>query len=112
MNKEEMKDLEKQFKVGYRYLVKNTDSHYYTILELTVLEVSKKAVKVKFQNDNTVWYLKDNLVSLFIEELPILKQTIEDRSHEIQFEDDIEVKLKSEEKPKLEWQKVYLLYKT
>lgn len=75
--------MEKQFKEDYRYLVKDKDSSYYTILELTVLEVSNKAIKVKFENGNTTWYLKDHLLSLLIEELPSTKQIIEDRSHEI-----------------------------
>lgn len=115
--------MEKQFKEGYRYLVKDKDSSYYTILELTVLEVSNKAIKVKFENGNTTWYLKDHLLSLLIEELPSTKQIIKDRLHEIQFHDELlyekdepqftlklteendgEIILKAEEKPKLQWE--------
>lgn len=80
--------MEKQFKEGGRYLVKDKDAQYYTILELTILEVSKKAVKVKFDNENSQWYLKDKFPYLFIEELPNSKQTIQNESHKTQFDDD------------------------
>lgn len=108
-----------EFKEGGRYLV--SDNYTESLTELKVLEVSEKAIKIKFENGNK-WYLKDRFPYKFIEELPIVKQTIEDRSHEIQFDDDwyekdepqftlklteendIDVKLKSEKNSKLEWQ--------
>lgn len=116
----------KKFKEGGRYLV--SENYTESLIELTVLEVSKKGIKIKYDNGNSQWYLKDTFPYNFIEELPIVKQTIEGRSHEIQFDDDamgyepdepqftlkiteendMEVKLKSEEKPKLEWQKILL----
>lgn len=116
----------KEFKEGGRYLVGNNGYYNEALLELKVLEISEKAIKIKYGNGNSQWYLKDKFPYKFVEELSIVKQTIEDRSHEIQFEDDamgyepdepqftlkiteendIEVKLKSEEKPKLEWQPI------
>lgn len=111
----------KEFKQGYRYLVRDiTNSE--KLIDITVLEISEKAIKIEWYKDLVEWYLKDDLPFKFIEELSTTKQVIEDRSHEIQFDDmwcekdepdftlriteenDIEVKLKAEEKPKLEWQ--------
>lgn len=118
--------MKKEFKEGCRYLVKDKNSDdYYSILELTVLEVSNKAVKVKFENGNTVWYPKDHLLSVLIEELPSTKQIIKDKLHEmIQFEKDAiwyesdepqftlrtteendgEIILKAKENSKLKWE--------
>ena len=122
---EKINRMDKQFKEGSRYLVGNNGYYNEALLELTILEISEKAIKIKFDNGNTQWYLKDKFPYKFIEELPITKETIADRSHEIQFDDgmrcekdepkftlkmteendiEIEVKLKAEEKPKLEWQ--------
>lgn len=112
--------MENQFKENKRYLVKDI---YDDILEIIVLEISEKAIKVKFDNSNSQWHLKDNFPYKFVEELPTVKQTIKDRSNKIQFDDaeqyepdepeftlkiteenNEELKLKSEEKPKLEWE--------
>lgn len=79
--------MDKEFKEGGRYLVGNNGYYNETLLELTVLEISKKAIKIKYDNGNSQWYLKDKFPYKFVEELPIVKQTIEDRSHEIQFDD-------------------------
>lgn len=78
--------MDKQFKEGGRYLV--SENYIESLTELRILEVSKKGIKIKYDNGNTQWYLKDKFPYNFIEELPIVKQTIEDRSHEIQFEDE------------------------
>lgn len=111
--------MDKQFKEGGRYLV--GENYIESLTELRILEVSEKAIKVKFDNGNSQWYLKDKFPYKFIEELSVVKQTIEDRSHEIQFDDDWhekdepqftlklteendEIILKAEEKLKLEWE--------
>jgi len=114
--------MDKQFKEGGRYLVGNNSYYNETLLELKVLEVSEKAIKIKFDNGNSQWYLKDLFPFKFIEELPVIRQTvikqiIEDRSHEIQFDDDwyekdepqftlkITEENDEEKKLKLEWEK-------
>ena len=118
--RKKMKDLEKQFKEGGRYLVGNNVYYNEVLLELTILEISEKAIKVKFDNGNSQWYLKDKFPYKFVEKLSVVKQTIEDRSHEIQFEDDAmgyepdepqftlkltdENDIKVEKKSKLEWE--------
>lgn len=53
-------------KVGSRYLVKDIKDG---ISEIIVLEISKKAIKIKLNNVHTQWYLKDSLPFEFIEEL-------------------------------------------
>lgn len=78
--------MDKQFKQGGRYLV--SENYTESLIELTVLEISKKAIKIKYDNGNSQWYLKDKFPYKFVEELPIVKQIIEGRSNEIQFEDE------------------------
>ena len=108
-------------KVNSKYLVK---SRFKNLIELTVLEITEKAIKVKYEYGTPSWLLKEDFDYTIIEELPTVKQIIEDKSHEIQVDDDmwcekdepqftlkitdekdIEVKLKVEEKLKLEWYK-------
>ena len=104
-------------KVNSKYLVK---SRFKNLIELTILEITEKAIKVKYEYGNPSWLLKEDFDYTIIEELPTVKQVIEDRSYEIQVDDDmwcekdepqftlkmteendIEVKLK----PNLEWEK-------
>lgn len=113
------------FKEGGRYLVSDKPYYKENLAELIVLEISEKAIKIQWYKKLVEWYLKDNLPFTLIEELPSNQKSnvIEDRSREIQFDDDmwcekdepqftlkmteendIEVKLKVEEKPKLEWE--------
>lgn len=85
--------MEKQFKEGGRYLVGNNRYYNEALLELRILEISEKAIKIKYDNGNSQWYLKDNFPYRFVEELSVIKQTtvikqtVENRSDEIQFED-------------------------
>ena len=58
------------------------------------MEISEKAIKIKFDNGNTKWHLKETFKFSMIEnlsEVKIVKQIIKDRSHNIQFEDDVEI---------------------
>ena len=94
----------KGFKEGGRYLVSDKPYYKENLVELIVLEISEKAIKIQWHKELVEWYLKDdNLPFTLIEELPIKKQAIEDRSHEIQFEDDFD-DFDVGKKPKLEWQ--------
>ena len=114
-----------EFKEGGRYLIRESSYYQSDILEVKILEISEKAIKVDFGKKGVSWFLKDDFHYKILEELPnrlllSVKQTIEDRSNEIQFDDDmwcekdepqftlkmteendIEVKLK----PNLEWEK-------
>lgn len=81
-----MKKQFKEFKQGYRYLVRDISNNE-KLIDITVLEISEKAIKIEWYKDLVEWYLKDDLPFKFIEELPSTKQNIEDRSHEIQFHD-------------------------
>lgn len=56
-------------KVGARYLVKNQLISQDRILELTILEITEKAIKVKWDNGGVEWYLKNSFYYEFIEEL-------------------------------------------
>ena len=80
----------KEFKEKNRYLA--TESLYYKspLIEVKILEISDKAIKVDFGNKGITWFLKEDFYYKPIEELPTVKQLIEDRSHEIQFKDDWE----------------------
>lgn len=89
--------MEKQFKgfkEGCRYLVKDDTKFWDTsfgLIEIYILEISEKAIKIKFENSNTKWYLKESFNFSMIEnlsEVKVVKQTIGDRSHDIQFEDE------------------------
>jgi hypothetical protein len=72
----------KDFKEGCRYLV--TESLYYRkeLIEVKILEISDKAIKVDFGKNSVIWFLKDDFYYKMLEELPIVR----------------------EEKLKLEWQ--------
>ena len=91
------------FKEGGRYLVSDKPYYKENLAELIVLEISEKAIKIQWHKELVEWYLKDNLPFTLIEELPIKKKVIEDRSHEIQFEDDSDDS-DIGKKSKLEWQ--------
>lgn len=56
-------------KVGARYLVKDLRISQDRILELTILEITEKAIKVKWDNGGVEWYLKNSFDYEFIEEL-------------------------------------------
>jgi hypothetical protein len=76
----------KGFKEGCRYLVKDESKFWDTsfeIIEITVLEISEKAIKIKYENGNTNWYLKETFNFSIIENLSVVnvvKQTIEENS--------------------------------
>lgn len=73
----------KGFKEGNRYLVKDDSKIWDTsfeIIEIYILEISEKAVKIKFENGNTKWYLKESFNFSTIENLSVIKQTIEENS--------------------------------
>jgi hypothetical protein len=82
----------KSFKEACRYLVKDESKFWDTsfqIIEITVLEISEKAIKVKYENGSTKWYLKECFNFSIIENLSDYKvKTIEDRYHEVPFNDD------------------------
>lgn len=112
----------KEFKEGHRYLVNNEDHFLTNLKELTVLEISQIAIKVKWSEGSTEWIAKDRFFFRLKEELPDTKQIIEDRSREIHFDDmryekdepqftlkmteenDGEIILKAEENSKLKWE--------
>ena len=85
----------KSFKEDCRYLVKDESKFWDTsLVEIYVLEISEKAIKIEFDNSDTKWYLKETFNFSMIEnlsEVKVLKQIIEDKSHEISFDDDMEV---------------------
>ena len=56
-------------KVGARYLVKDRRISQDRILEITILEITEKAIKVKWDNGSIEWYLKNSFDYEFIEEL-------------------------------------------
>ena len=85
-----MKKEFKGFKEGGRYLVGDKPYYKENLVELIVLEISEKAIKIQWYKELVEWYLKDNLPFTLIEELPIKKQVIEDRSQEISFDDEQE----------------------
>jgi hypothetical protein len=51
---------ENEFKKGAKYLVKDRRISQDRISELTILEITKKAIKVKWDNGGVEWYLKSN----------------------------------------------------
>lgn len=62
----------KDFKEGCRYLVKDESKFWVTsidLLEINILEISEKAIKIKFENGDTQWYLKENYYFTIIENL-------------------------------------------
>jgi hypothetical protein len=85
----------KGYKEGCRYLVKDDSKFWDTsLVEIYVLEISEKAIKIKFDNGDAKWYLKETFNFSMIEnlsEVKVVKQIIKDRSYDIQFEDDVEV---------------------
>ena len=85
----------KGFKEKYRYLVKDDSKYWDTsfkLIEIIILEITEKAIKIKPVNNNTKWYLKESFNFTIIEELVGEKQTIEENS-----------KLEWQENFKLEW---------
>lgn len=78
------------FKEGYRYLVKDDSKYWDTsfkLIEIIILEITEKAIKIKPVNNNTKWYLKESFNFTIIENLDKEKNKIEDISHEIEFDD-------------------------
>ena len=66
----------KGFKAGCRYLVKDDSKFWDTnfeIIEIIVLEISEKAIKIKFENSNTKWYLKESFSFSIIENMSVDK---------------------------------------
>ena len=85
----------KEFKEGGRYLIRESSYYQSDILEVKILEISEKAIKVDFGKKGVTWFLKDDFHYKMLEELPnrlllSVKQTIEDKSQDIQFEDDLD----------------------
>lgn len=76
----------KGFKESNRYLVKDESKFWNTsfeIIEIYILEISDKAIKINDENGNTKWYLKESFNFSIIENLSLYKfenKTIEDRS--------------------------------
>lgn len=85
----------KGYKEGNRYLVKD-DSKYcpssFKLIEIIILEITEKAIKIKPVNNNTKWYFKESFNFSMIEELVGEKQSIEKNS-----------KLEWQENFKLQW---------
>lgn len=72
----------KDFKEGCRYLVTESLNYRKELIEVKILEISNKAIKVDFGNNSVIWFLKDDFYYKMLEELTIAR----------------------EEKPKLEWE--------
>ena len=73
----------KGFKASCRYLVKDESKFWDTsfeIIVLTVLKISEKAIKIKYENGTTKWYLKESFNFSMIENLSILNQKLQQKS--------------------------------
>jgi hypothetical protein len=71
----------KDFKEGCRYLVKDDSKYWNTsidLIEINILEISEKAIKIKFENGDTRWYLKGNYCFTLIENLSEVKNDFVD----------------------------------
>ena len=68
----------KSFKEDCRYLVKN-ESYFWdtSLVEIYVLEISEKAIKIEFDNGDTKWYLKETFNFSMIENLSSSLNTLE-----------------------------------
>jgi len=65
----------KGFRKGCRYLVKDESKVWnIDLIEINILEISEKAIKIKFENGNTQWFLKENYYFTIIENLSDVKQ--------------------------------------
>lgn len=73
----------KGFKESCRYLVKDESKFWDTsfeITEITVLEISEKAIKIKYENGRTKWYLKESFSFSTVENLSVVNQLTEEKS--------------------------------
>jgi hypothetical protein len=73
----------KGFRKGCRYLVKDESKVWdIDLIEINILEISEKAIKIKFENGNTQWYLKGNYCFTLIENLSEVKNDFVDFTEE------------------------------